>query len=185
VITPEWREKLRQARLGKKASPETRLKMSEAHSGEKNSFFGRGHSEETKKAISDFRIQNGIAAGKNNPMYINGNSFLPYCEKFNPEFKRRVRAFFKNVCQRCGHVHQEGEPNMTVHHVNYRKDSCCNKYVIPLFITVCTPTTKGQPCHSITSHDRDYWEICFTQLINNKYRGKCYFTKEEYYKTDN
>lgn len=182
VITPEWREKLRQARLGKKASPETRKKMSDTHSGENNPFYGRQHSKETCDAISEFRVKNGIAAGKNNPMYIDGSSFEPYCEKFNPEFKRRVRAFFENTCQMCGHVHVDGESNMTVHHVNFRKDSCCAKDVVPLFVTVCTGDRGKRSCHAKTNHDRDYWEICFTQLIKNKYGGKCYFTKEEYYR---
>jgi hypothetical protein len=184
VFTPEWREKLRQARLGKKATPETRKKMSESRSGENNSFFGRSHSDETKRYVSDYRIKNGIASGKNNPMYINGSSYEPYCKKFNPEFRRRVRSFFKDTCQMCGHVHTRGEKNMTVHHVNFRKDSCCSTDVVPLFVTVCTGEKGNRSCHAKTNHDRDYWEICFTQLIRNKYDGKCYLTKEEYYKTE-
>jgi len=183
VITPEWREKLRIAALNRKLDPETKermkKKMSEKKTGANNNFYGRKHSKETCDYISRYRIENGIAAGKNNPMYIDGSSFFPYCEKFNNEFRRRVRSFFNNTCQLCGHVVQPGEKNMAVHHVNYRKDSCCNDKVVPLFVTVCP-----DKCHQKTNWDRDYWEICFTQLIKNKYGGKCYFSKEEYYKTE-
>jgi hypothetical protein len=31
-----------------------------------------------------------------------------------------------------------------------------------------------------TNHNRDYWENYFSELINTKYGGKCYYTKEEY-----
>jgi len=37
---------------GKKSSPETRAKLSEARRGEKNHFFGRHHSAETKAKLS-------------------------------------------------------------------------------------------------------------------------------------
>ena len=172
VITPEWREKLRRAALGRKASPETKQKMSDSHSGESNAFFGRKHSEETRKAISEWRIRTGMSAGENNPMYIDGSSYLPYCPKFNDDLRRRVRAFFKDTCQLCGHVTTSGESKMAVHHVNYHKSACCDKQVAPLFVTLCP-----NGCHQKTNRDRDYWEICFTQLIKNKYNGKCYLPK--------
>ena len=38
---------------GKHLSEETRQKLSESHSGEKNPFFGKNHSEETLKRISE------------------------------------------------------------------------------------------------------------------------------------
>ena len=179
VITPEWREKLRQARLGKKASPETKLKMSQSRSGSNNAFFGKSHSKETREIMSKIRIDLGLSSGENNPGYVDGRAYEPYCPKWTPSLRRRVRAFFKNTCQMCGHVHQTGEPMMAVHHVNYRKDACCTRDVAPLFVTLCPGHSNSVSCHSITNHDRDYWEICFTQLIKNKYGGKCYFTKEE------
>jgi hypothetical protein len=43
------REKMRQAKLGRKASEETKRKMSEAHKGRKH----KPHSEESKQKISD------------------------------------------------------------------------------------------------------------------------------------
>lgn len=179
VITPEWREKLRQARLGKKASPETREKMSTARTGGCNAFFGKTHSKKTKLEMSRIRIESGLSSGENNPGYVDGRSNAPYCQKWNPSLRRRVRAFFNNTCQMCGHVKQDGEPMMAVHHVNYRKDACCNERTEPLFVTLCPGHSNRRSCHSVTNHDREYWKICFTQLIKNKYGGKCYFTKEE------
>lgn len=51
VMQDSTKEKLRVAHLGKKASKETKLKLSYSHSGSKNSFYGKHHSEETKKKI--------------------------------------------------------------------------------------------------------------------------------------
>ena len=51
--TLEQIENNRQAKIGKKASEETKQKMIAAHTGENNHFFGRQHSEETKKRISE------------------------------------------------------------------------------------------------------------------------------------
>ena len=112
--------------------------------------------------------------GENNPCWKGGVSFEPYCIKFNREFKERVRAFFGYVCQSCGHIWQPGEEKLAVHHVNYRKDSCCDVDVKPIFVPLCFRT-----CHTKTNHNRDYWEKYFTDLINEKYGGKCYFSREE------
>lgn len=113
--------------------------------------------------------------GEESTNWRGGVSFGKYCPKFNFKFKERVRAFFGYTCQKCGYVWQPGERRLAVHHVNYRKDSCCNENVKPLFVPVC----PGR-CHSETGYNRDYWEVFFTKLINEIYEGKCYFTKEEW-----
>ena len=53
IVTDETREKLRQSRLGKKASEETRLKQSLAKKGKPSPKKGKKLSEETKKKISE------------------------------------------------------------------------------------------------------------------------------------
>lgn len=57
-LTPEAIEKVRQWHLGKKLSIETRRKISEhhkgKHAGENNPMFGRYHTEEAKKKMSDY-----------------------------------------------------------------------------------------------------------------------------------
>jgi len=51
VMSDDQKEKLRQANLGKKASVETRRKISEAVSGEKNGFYGKPLSSESKAKV--------------------------------------------------------------------------------------------------------------------------------------
>ena len=104
-----------------------------------------------------------------------GNSQYPshvlYCEKFNEEFKERVRAFWGYRCFECGTPQRKRK--LSVHHVHYDKKMCCNgspRDVVPL----CSS------CHTKTNTNRNYWEDHFTDLLY-KYdsEGKCFFTKKE------
>jgi hypothetical protein len=52
VMSDDARERSRQAMIGRKPSIETLKKMREAHSGEKNHFFGKAHSEKSKAKIA-------------------------------------------------------------------------------------------------------------------------------------
>lgn len=115
----------------------------------------------------------GKFRGAESSHWKGGISFEPYCPKFNNEFKERVRAFFNYTCQLCGHIWQEGEMKLAVHHVNFNKQTCCDSSQ-PLFVPLCT----GK-CHSKTNYHRDFWEDWFTEIINEFYNGKCYFTKDE------
>lgn len=45
--------------------------------------------------------------------------------------------------------------------------------VIPLFVPLC------HSCHGKTQKNRPYWIMHFTNITNQYYGGKCYFTKEE------
>ena len=173
------REKQRMAMLGRQVpwegvpkSEQQKQKQHEAmvgrHDGENNPFFGRIHSEETRQKLSEQASQR---VGDKNHQWKGGISFLPYCPKFNERFRKRVRDFFDNTCMLCGHKWIVGEPKLSVHHVNYRKDSCCDPGVPRLFVPLC------QRCHSKTSGDyitRALYEKHFTDLIMTKYGGKCY-----------
>jgi hypothetical protein len=119
-----WVEKLRQSAVGKKATLETRQKMSEMRRGENGTFYGKRHSEESKNRISKSRIERKVAVGKNNPAWCGGTSFLPYCEKFNMRRKRAVRLFFDNICLCCGE--HDYKRFLSVHHVDHDKDQGCN-----------------------------------------------------------
>jgi len=96
---------------------------------------------------------------------------IRYCEKFNVEFKERVRAYWGYKCVECGSP-QNGR-KLHIHHVHYDKKMCCNGSphdVVPL----C------QSCHMRTNGNREYWEDRFTELIyQNNTNGKCFFTREE------
>lgn len=136
-------------------------------------MFGHVYTEETLEKMRD--AKKGIYEGAGNPAWKGGISYEPYCPKFNDEFRERVRAFFGYTCQfpGCGHVWQEGERLLNVHHVNYRKDACCSEDVAPLFVPLC------QSCHMKTNFNRENYEKVFTELIMTKYNGQCYLPKEE------
>lgn len=53
ILSEETKSKLSESHLGKKATEETKIKLSEAHSGKNNPMYGKHHSDETKKKISD------------------------------------------------------------------------------------------------------------------------------------
>jgi hypothetical protein len=176
---------------GTKLSDERRAEISARTKGKNNPNYGRKHTEEERKKISDKakghkrcvgRILSedtknkiresmiGKKSGENCPAWKGGISFAPYCQKFNREFKNRVRAFFNNTCVACGKTHIENKMNMCVHHVNYDKMVCCNN-IKPLFVTLC------MSCHSKTNFNVEYWEEHFTKIINEKYGGECFNPK--------
>jgi hypothetical protein len=153
----ETLKKLRESHLGVSLPEEQRKKIGE-------SLKGRPVSIETRKKISEAQ------SGEKSHNWKGGISFEPYCEKFNDAFKERVRAFFGFQCIECG-TPQNGE-KLGVHHVQGNKKTCCDNSV-PLFVPLC------KPCHGKAGHNIPYWEQHFTEIINNYYQGKCYFTQEE------
>lgn len=163
---PSTRWKFGKARRGKKDSEERIKQKSERMSGEKHPMFGKHHTEKSKKLISESH------KGEKCSAWRGGISFEPYCSKFDRKFKERVRAFFGRICVECQKTEKENMKRLTVHHVNYDKMMCCND-VKPLFVAVCSS------CNSIANGDREYWEEHYTDIVNNKYGGKCYFTEEE------
>jgi len=89
------KEKLSIMAKGRKASNETRAKMSAAHSGPNNHMFGRTHTEEARRKISEGN--KGIGAGENNNFYGKTHSAetkqrLSEARKSQPKLK----------CQHCG-----------------------------------------------------------------------------------
>lgn len=118
------------------------------------------------KCASDYH------SGENNQNWNGGSSFEPYCEKFNKEFKERVRAFFDYKCAECGKSEFDNGKNLSVHHVHYDKTSCCSN-APRQFVALCTR------CHALTNHKREYWRRHFEEMLEEKYGGKSYFTREE------
>jgi hypothetical protein len=59
-------------------------------------------------------------------MYDHGQTFYPYCERFNNSFRERVRYFFGNKCVISGKTKEENQnKRLDVHHVFIEKLSCC------------------------------------------------------------
>jgi len=198
-LSEETRRKMSEAQKGKhgywngkKHSEETKQKMSLKRKGvfvgENNPMFGRHHSEETLK------IKSEIMRGENNPNYTGGPK--DYCEKWTPEFKNRIRAFFGYQCLECG-TPQNGKL-LHCHHVYYDKKACCavnenGEYFSNLgikdaphdfkivgdpnkFVALCLP------CHSKSSGktQREKWARYYEEKVNGYFGGKSYFTFEEF-----
>jgi hypothetical protein len=126
----------------------------------------RGHAtKSTRRKLSEKK------RGENHWNWRGGISFGRYCEKFNYEFKERVRDFFGRRCAECGAP--ETEHTLHVHHVNYRKDACCADDAVPLFVPLC------HACHMKTNYNREFWEARYTALINDVYGGQCYLPKAD------
>jgi len=162
--------------FGKIASKEKRERMSAAlrgkFLGEKNPNFGNGGEKAPmwgRKLSREARKKIGEVHSKEKCHFWKGGiSFEPYCPLFNREFKERVRKFFGYQCVECESP-QNGR-KLCVHHVNFNKESCCDK-TIPLFVPLC------HSCHSKTNGKRNYWEQHFTKIINEQYGGQCYLPK--------
>lgn len=178
-FTKEWIENLKKARHKVIMSDETKEKIRKGKMGNKNPFYGKHHSEETKQKMRDSHPD---TSGINNPMYgkfnelssnwRGGLSFEPYCIKFNDDLKERVREFFDRKCYICGKNEFENDRKMCVHHVNYDKMICCND-IEPLFVPLC------MSCHGKTNSKRNEWEKFFEVSLSYLTNNKCYYSKEE------
>jgi hypothetical protein len=110
--------------------------------------------------------------GENHPNWNNGSSFEPYCILFSNEFKERVREFWGRKCVMSGITEEEHGSKLSVHHVSYDKETCCN-ITPPLFI----PVTKGW--NAKFNENREYWEEYLTNYIMIWFDGECYLPKED------
>ena len=161
TFTQEHRKNLSDAKKGR-PSPNKGKQMSDEQK-RKLSLAAQNCSLDTRKKLSDAH------RGERHYNWRGGVSYEPYCIKFNAEFKERVREFFGRKCVECG-VPENGR-RLCVHHVNFRKDACCDESVKPLFVPLC------QKCHSKTTYNRSYWELHFTEIIKKEYNGQCFLPK--------
>lgn len=182
-LTDEQRKHLSEIQKGKKLSQSHIENIRKATIGKNNPFFGKTHSREAREKISFAKLNLsddarnnmslshiGKMCGEKHPNWKGGISFEPYCQKFNADFKRRVRLFFDNTCLMCGE--KSFVRKLDVHHVTANKKSCCDD-TVPLFVTLC------KQCHGKVQCDKSYWESYFTNLIYSYYGGKCYLSKLE------
>lgn len=104
--------------------------------------------------------------------WLGGVGFGKYCEKFNFDFKERVRIFFQRKCFVCGQ--EEIRERHHVHHINFNPKACCDDSERE-FITLC------RSCHAKTtnSSDREETARCYSYDLHRKTNGKCWYTKAE------
>jgi hypothetical protein len=177
---PAEHEKLKKAQSHRVVSLETRAKMSASHKkrcedpAEREKFQARlrnfYQTEEGRKTMRECHL------GENNGRWLGGISFEPYCPKFNPDLKRRIRAFFDHRCVLCGKgVEENGKRKqlMACHHVEYDKTACCTDKPVH-FAALC------MKCHVRTNAERERWESMIHRIIEEIYEGRSYFTKDEW-----
>ena len=170
IVSEEFKEKQRKAKIGKNLTESHKQKIRE---GLIKNFTNPKERERISKLMSK----------ENNPRWLGGISFEPYCPLFDENFKERVREFFNRTCYLCGRTETEQMNEMlengkrafrlAVHHVGNNKDTCCDDS-LPLFVPLCIK------CHSKTNKDRNYWEKYFTGQIMKDYNGKCFISKKTF-----
>ena len=156
--------------FGKKLSDEHRKKMSELKRGKapwnKGKIgvqigWNKGQTlpEELKKKLSNIKKANPSPTqfknGEQHPLWNNGSSFEPYCQKFNARLKERIRDRDNRTCQLCGE--KENGSKLAVHHIHYDKPNC-----EPDLISLC------RKCHGKIIFNKDYYEELFMNKLTSR-----------------
>ncbi len=166
IHTPETKEKIRLANLGRKHTEEARINMSKGQKGNKNNL-GNKLSTETKKKISEARLKNPTKpwlgkhlseehkkklsilnskrTGEKSSNWKGGKSFESYSTDWTKTLKRAIRERDRYTCQVCGKSQEDKA--LDVHHIDYNKKNCNSDNLVALCIS----------CHRKTNGNRDYW----------------------------
>ena len=135
--------------------PEYRAKISEQTKGNKNPFYGKTHSAEAKKKMSQIRkTKIGVLSSR----WEGGLSFEPYSPEFNSAFKESIRERDNCTCQLCGILETECFGDLSVHHIDYNKEHTVPENCIAL----C------RPCNIKANSNRQFWQDYFTSLMNSR-----------------
>jgi hypothetical protein len=172
---PEVRKILSEKRRVRKTLDSTRVKLSISHTGllagDKHPLYGKHPTKETREKRS--KSMKGKLCGDKHPNWKGGISYEPYCPRWTPELRQRIRAFFSYRCLLCGKSTEENEKSLSCHHVEYNKQACCDGETVH-FAALCTK------CHGKTCHDVNRWEAIIHQIIDEMYEGRSYYTRIEH-----
>lgn len=147
---------------GKKHSVNTRKRLSEVHIGlmvgKKHPAYGKHRSNEYRRKISENLM--GRFRGPESPHWRGGVSYLPYCHAFTEELKEQIREKFNRKCVVCGGLEKDncnGRLKLICHHTDYNKMQGCGKRPWAL-VAVC------HKCNSRANYNRWWW---FSLLYNH------------------
>ena len=168
------RKKISEIAQGKKASPETKIKMSITRKQLwKDPNFRKKQLEGLKESLPKTIFKKGnipwhtgktaeedkrIPSGRNSSAWKGGISFEPYPLGWTKTFKEQIRYRDAYKCQLCGMPEIEAGRKLDVHHIDYDKDNIAPKNLI----TLC------HSCHSKTNHNREYWQNFFNPRKHRK-----------------
>lgn len=140
---------------GKKLSLITRQKMSQNRFGAKNGFYGKKHSIEVLKVLSE---KAKLKVGNLNPRWIDGRSYIPYPYTFR-KIRKLIIERDNFICQLCNDEikQQTLQKFITVHHIDYNKNNNSSENLI----TLCNF------CNISVNNNRNDWLIFFQNKINN------------------
>ena len=169
----------------RKHSEEHKRKISEGQMGEKNQFFGRHHTEETKEAIAEklrgrkcpeevkrkLSLANKGRTGRPLADSAKKKLSLRMSGSRHPQWKGGIAAepycpvwldkdFKSDIKERDNHKCQNPlcfgkSRRLAIHHINYNKKDCRPVNLI----TVCTS------CNSRANHKRKYWEQFYQDIM--------------------
>ena len=94
-ISKENQRKMVEAYTLKGHTPEVKRKISESLKGNTHTL-GHKHTEETKAKLRE------LFSGDKNPQWRGGVKFFPYCTAFNEHLKESIRCSFDRRCFLCG-----------------------------------------------------------------------------------
>ena len=121
---------------GKKMSVESRGKMSEAAKRHRSNRIGKKHSPETRLKISRV-VRERAYRGKRCHSYKDGNVAKRRGQRFSPEYKRwRFDVFARDqfTCQKCGDARGG---NLVAHHIRAFADESHLRFDVANGITLC------------------------------------------------
>lgn len=116
--------------------------------GKLNPFFGKKHSEQTKKKLSKNASKKIL--GKN-PNWKGGLSFQPYGLEFDNKLREKVRQRDNFKCQFCFKHENEFNRKLSIHHIDYNKQNNDSNNLISLCVG----------CHLKTNKNRLFWQRYF------------------------
>jgi len=132
---------------GKKATEETKKKMSESHIGKHKYWLGKKNPNHSKRM-----------SGEKNPSWQDGASFKPYTLDFNEQLKEKIRKRDNNTCQECDYTKEQLGYSPCVHHIDYNKENCNEDNLI----TLC------RSCNTKANFGRKDWTNYFKKKLYAK-----------------